>query len=136
MKCTEIVLEERPVERFGHICVLYAEKYLILWGGFNYDPDVDIESFESNLIWVFDTEIEKWTKYETKNDLMINRCTGSVGLIANNDLYIFGGFNHMNHLNTLFKLNLSTFEWTICEAKNGKLPSPRDKFDGWVYDNK
>jgi hypothetical protein len=51
--------ELNPVVRIGHICESYG-KYILVWGGQRFNLDSAADSLNKNLIWIFDTEFEKW----------------------------------------------------------------------------
>jgi hypothetical protein len=97
---------------------------------------------QKSLIWVFDTEIEKWYSipYE-QDDNSPPILSGAFPMIFNDYLYLFGGSFRTyfrgfpdTYSNKLYKFNLKSLKWEFLEP-NGKLPSPRDKISGWKDDN-
>merc|ERR1712196_700102 len=67
--------------------------------------------------------------------------SGSCGLVLDDDLYIFGGFQCLDEpdefwsTNDLYKLDLITGIWTYPEP-SGIKPTPTDKLAGWLYEGK
>ena len=92
--------------------------------------------------------------------------SGAAGFLLHGNLYIFAGHTEHSNSNTLYRLDLSNLTWTILvpgrdpkqepDADSGQgsekgkvklnvgpmvvddklMPSPRDKFSSWVYENK
>ncbi len=52
-----------PIVRIGHICESYG-KYILVWGGQRFNTVENAGNLANknlkNLIWIFDTEFEKW----------------------------------------------------------------------------
>lgn len=63
MSCINITFEKQlandaqnsPLSRMGHIFLSYG-KFILLWGGYRHDKYIE----NKNLLWIFDTVIEKW----------------------------------------------------------------------------
>lgn len=128
--------EHCPSERMGHICQVYANKFIIVWGGHRYDDSRNERFLSSTLIWVFNAEIEKWKSVECKDSPPL--LSGSCSVLLGDDIFIFGGCKRAVygafadiHYNDLYRLNLKQLTWEKCPVKSGKLPSPRDKLAGW-----
>lgn len=73
--------------RMGHVAIMH-DKYMLVWGG-----NEDEESMDTNLIWLFDTQTEKWSSivYEDDSDDSPLNISGSFSIKLDNNLYIFGG---------------------------------------------
>jgi len=119
-----------PSERMGHICQVYAGKFIIIWGGHRYDDSRNETTIKSSLIWVFNAEIEKWKSIKCKDSPPL--LSGSCSILVEDSIYLFGGckravygsFGDIHH-NELYRLCLKNLTWETCPVKNGKYPSPR-----------
>jgi N-acetylneuraminic acid mutarotase len=144
----------KPFVRMGHVSCSYG-RFIILWGGLNRNnnqeengENVDLQEQQQNLIeqnsliWVFDTDIEKWYSiaYE-QDDAAPPILSGAFPVIHDDHLYLFGGSFRTyfrgfpdTYSNKLYKFNLKALKWETIEPKS-KLPSPRDKISGWKDEN-
>lgn len=139
--------------RMGHISCSYG-RFIILWGGLNRNNNQDENNEnldlqhnvqttdQKSLIWVFDTDIEKWYSIAYEQDNAAPPIlSGAFPVIHDHYLYLFGGSFRTyfrgfpdTYSNKLYRFNLKALKWEKMEP-NSKLPSPRDKISGWKDDN-
>lgn len=122
-----------PTERMGHVCQVYSEKFLILWGGCKMNERMIDDRINAATLWIFNTELEKWNSVECSNSPPL--ASSACSIIVDDSLYVFGGFNSNFHSNQLYRLSIKDFIWEKCPVSE-KMPSPRDKFASWFHDQK
>ena len=146
-KMSLILLEQShkdcsPEQRSGHVAVLF-KGLMFVYGGYN---EVYINSHRhdrfmpSDEIWIFDSEVFRWSKVKTTGDHPASGISGATACIFNNSIIIFGGFGDVHgRLSLVFELNLNTLTWrnlTMEGAIKGLPPSKRDKVVSWQHQNR
>jgi len=129
-----------PFQRYGHTVVAW-QKYVVLFGGRS-------DNKVCNVIYLFDTETFKWTKFKnvmTDSALAIEKSqkkpagdltvTGQVPMardghsacVIDNDMYIYGGYVESAHqfCSDVYKLDLDQMVWRLVPA-TGESPKYRD----------
>jgi len=148
----------RPESRSGHVSVAYGP-CVYVWGGYHelhVDRWTDERYMPNYIIWIFNTFTREWTSQHCTGQLP-KGSSGSCAVVHSHFMYLFAGFSeNTSNLNSLYKLNLKTFVWSRAdglphddfdsedeESKGpsfipppNSMPSRRDKFCGWVYENK
>lgn len=94
---------------------------LFLYGG-------ETDSGVSADLWSFDVETTMWTQVSMTGDLPLPRSQPGFAFDHENFLYIFSGVTHkgpdsMLYRYFIYRLSLSTHEWTVLNTTNP--PSPR-----------
>ncbi|XP_048776755.2 kelch domain-containing protein 2-like [Ostrea edulis] len=123
-------------ERTGHVSVL-AEKYMIIWGGYNddYDP-FHLAYLPPDILWIYDTEFKVWFVSKSRDAIPI-AASGCTACSQEGCMYMFGGHASHGYLNTLYKLDLNSLQWeAVFPVSSSLAPSPRDKAVSWFYENK
>ncbi|CAB3979713.1 kelch domain-containing 2-like [Paramuricea clavata] len=133
----------KPEVRSGHICFEFRGN-IFIWGGYN-DGDQDEDSpvteyISSRSLWIYNVNTCTWkhvlcTCYGEMPNGLSGACASRVG----QTLYVFAGHcMEFGHSNSLYSLDLVTYEWKnhSAESITGQPPLPRDKFGSWVIDNR
>ncbi|XP_071832428.1 kelch domain-containing protein 3-like isoform X2 [Apostichopus japonicus] len=83
------------------------------------------QEFYCNKVWIFDTRNQQWTHPECSGEPPKGRRSHSA-FVHKGSMYVFGGFNRVEntHFNDIYKLDLSSFEWSKVET-TGVLPRRR-----------
>ena len=103
-----------PLPRSNHAAVAVANK-LHMRGGCAGSGEKSRELTKQ--VEVFDISTELWEQNPTHGTPppgLFNAAHTVVGSC----LFVFGGFNDVSHHNTLFKLDLRTFQWEQVQASN------------------
>ncbi|KAF5292018.1 hypothetical protein FQA39_LY14135 [Lamprigera yunnana] len=109
-----------PLGRYRHEVAFDGENIFVLGGGTADD------AFDFNEIPVFNIETKKWTKVGTKRDPQIpheigipsaRRCHGAVQIETSNGIHVFinGGYDGDMVFDDLWRLDLSSMQWTFIE---------------------
>lgn len=123
IRAAELGMASEHLNRCGHITVTVSDKVL-LWGG---------RGFDSDKVCVYDLTKRVWKYLHTTGEIP-PKLSGSCCSIVDGVLYIFGGFVVDVRVNSMYSLDLSVLIWSkITPSSN--LPSPRDKFGGWVCEH-
>ncbi|KAF4530090.1 hypothetical protein B566_EDAN001346 [Ephemera danica] len=127
--------------RSGHVTVQYKGR-LIVWGGFMEHPSgYNSEYHTTDEIIIYNSYTEVWSRVLTAGHIP-EKNSGSCGVIVDDSLYIFGGFQENRHswtdevnINDLYCLNLRSLVWKKLKP-TGITPLPCDKLVGWTYKQK
>ncbi|KAJ3451244.1 kelch domain-containing protein [Anaeramoeba flamelloides] len=119
---------QKPEERAGHTAVVVGDK-MIVFGGYNrtlsYMNDIFEYDFKKNL-WTKPKVVGKKPKVRS-----LHTC-----VVYQNDLYIFGGYNH-KWLNDLYKFESDISRWEKINASGRKPPGCYGHsavcFEGCIY---
>ncbi|XP_053402177.1 kelch domain-containing protein 2-like isoform X3 [Mercenaria mercenaria] len=87
------------------------------------------------MIYHTDLDVGYWTQHETGGEVPPGTSGASAILLAGK-MYIFGGHTEDGNTNTLYCLDLQKLTWKCLIPDSELLPSPRDKFAAWSYNNK
>ncbi|XP_060573402.1 kelch domain-containing protein 2-like [Ruditapes philippinarum] len=136
MNATTFTFETVP-PRAGHVAVA-ANDLMIVWGGCQGDYFSFREKYlPANTITVYHTDLDVgyWTEHVTEGDIPPGT-SGASGLLIASKMYIFGGHTKNGDTNELYCLDLQQLTWKHIIPESELLPSPRDKFTAWSYNNK
>ena len=103
-----------PLARAGHAAVTLDNK-LHLWGGWAGSKEKSREVAQK--LEVFDVSMEQWEQKPTRG-------TPPPGLwdtayaVVGSCLFVFGGYGGVSSHNTLYKLNLCSFQWEQVRVSN------------------
>ena len=103
-----------PLPRSDHAAVAVDNK-LHMWGGFAGSVEKSREL--SKHVEVFDISMELWEQKPTHG-------TSPPGLydtaytVVGSSLFVFGGYDGVSRHNTLFKLDLRSFQWEKVQVSN------------------
>ena len=103
-----------PLPRSDHAAVAVDNK-LHMWGGWTGSKEKSREVVQK--VEVFDISTEQWEKKLTHGTLppgLYNTAYAVVGSC----LFVFGGYGGVSRHNTLYKLNLRTFQWEPVKVLN------------------
>ena len=89
---------------------------------FNFPEVVEDEEIEMYME-VFNLKTQEWKK-EIVHGNIPKRCRGSFHAVSGNTLYLFGGY-HEEFSNSLYALNLDTFEWRKLPDDPVHAPTPK-----------
>lgn len=113
-----------PPGRYRHEVAFDGSNIYILGGG------TAEEAFEFNKVPVFNIETKQWRKLKTVKDVKNGmpkprRCHGAVQISVNNDIHVFisGGYDGTNVFNDIWKLELSSLQWTLIMTCTLMMPS-------------
>lgn len=83
------------------------------------------QEFYCNKVWIFDTRNQQWTQPACTGEAPTGRRSHSA-FVYKGSMFVFGGYNRVTnqHFNDLYKLDLSTFEWSKVET-TGIVPRRR-----------
>ncbi|XP_060578811.1 kelch domain-containing protein 1-like [Ruditapes philippinarum] len=87
------------------------------------------------MVYHTDLDVGYWTQHVTEGDIPPGTSGASALLIASK-MYIFGGHTEEGNTNELYCLDLQQLTWKRIIPETELLPSPRDKFTAWSYNNK
>lgn len=100
-------------------------------GGHNFVKHEQFPSMDS--LWALDLNTKVWNEVKTKGKSPGPR-TKHVGIVYRNALYIFGGEGRGGPADmSMYRLDLSTHQWTQLKSKGGAKPCRRSEFSGFVY---
>ena len=103
-----------PLPRFSHAAVAVDNK-LHMWGGGGWSKEMSQKIAQK--LEVFDISTEQWEQKPTHG-------TPPPGLwdtayaVVGSCLFVFGGLDGMSRHNSLFKLDLHTFQWEQVRVSN------------------
>ncbi|RZF40308.1 hypothetical protein LSTR_LSTR006917 [Laodelphax striatellus] len=127
--------------RSGHVAVGF-ENELLIWGGSRCSPLHDNDYCDPNVLWVYNTLNDVYTRREILGLPPQGSC-GSAAVIHDGSLYIFGGFartsypSNSPYSNFLHRVDLTTNKLTWKQIKpKGDCPLPCDKLAGWAHGDK
>ena len=100
-------------------------------GGHNFAKHELSQSLDS--LWALDLNTKIWAEVKTKGKSTGPR-TKHVGIVYRNALYLFGGEGRGGPSDmSMYRLDLSTHQWTQIKSKGGIKPCRRSEFSGFVY---
>jgi len=125
--CHRRPLGARPEARSGHVSVAFGP-CVYVWGGYHEIQVArwtDERYLPSSVLWILNTFTREWKKQNCTGQLP-RVSSGSCAVLHGHHMYLFAGFtdNHEN-LNSLYKCDLKTFEWSRADT----LPHKEDDFD-------
>lgn len=107
----QISTKDHPLGRYRHEIVLYNNKIYVFGGG------TDRETYALDQIPVLNLENQKWEVISTTGDKEApfdlpheRKFHGCIQI--GKDVYLFGGFNEIEILSDIWKINLETRQWT------------------------
>ena len=103
-----------PLPRYGHATVAVDNK-LHMWGGSARSKEKSRELVQK--IEVFDISTELWEQKPTHGTPPPGLCSFAYTVVGS-CLFVFGGNDGVSHHNTLFKLDLRTFQWEQVPVSN------------------
>jgi N-acetylneuraminic acid mutarotase len=99
-----------PKTRDEHTAVLHGET-MVIFGGFSYGD-------RTNELFRFHFESNQWERLVSPSENQPCRRAGASSVSFGDHMYLFGGKDdESTTLNDLWKLNLTTFEWTQISTK-------------------
>ncbi|KAK3609281.1 hypothetical protein CHS0354_001883 [Potamilus streckersoni] len=98
------------------------------------NPDFNEVYIPAREVHMYHTEFKYWLKIKTSG-VILPGLSGAGGYLVNRKLYVFAGSSANGNVNTLYQLDLTTWIWSMVPVTE-PLPSPRDKFAYWSYNNK
>ena len=117
-----------PLPRYGHTAVAVDNK-VHMWGGWA-GSEENLQEVAQNLE-VFDISMDQWEQKPTHG-------TPPPGLrytayaVVGSCLFVFGGYGGMSYHNTLYKLNLHSFQWEQVRVSNPSSAPQRKSGCGMV----
>ena len=137
-----------PLPRRSHMAVLFHGRIVVFGGLVNiYTDSMDIDAFESNVIWTYKLDSDRWEKFVINSEDMppplVCACVVAIG----SKIYVHGGcvgklefeypWNLTNKTWELTKLPQHGFKWHEIKFENeSHAPSPRQGHSGWEYHQK
>ena len=138
-------MEEKALDSFTMYtrnggCAVVHNSLMFVWGGQSSrkvdDEDSDaedediiipidlpLEEDDNNVIDVFDIDAKLWWHYPTTGDVP-RLGLGSSLCIEGDHIYLYGGWNNYRFSSELYRLSLSTFEWSSIVPKTDVKPTP------------
>ncbi|CAG8444271.1 11039_t:CDS:2 [Funneliformis caledonium] len=113
-----------PSPRINYAGVILPSQNIVYMGGMMYDES----ALTLSEIYLYDTVNDKWSTRQTIGSIPSNRFGLSAVLgLDGQQIIIFGGTNgnEINSIESLYTLNLNTFEWRIPKVSGGNLPASR-----------
>ena len=103
-----------PLPRAGHAAVAVDNK-LHIWGGEG--GSVEKSQELAHNLEVFDISMEQWEQKPTCGTPPPGLCDAAYAVVGS-CLFVFGGYGGVSHHNSLFKLDLHTFQWEWVRVSN------------------
>ena len=100
-----------PLPRFLHAAVAVDNK-LHMWGG-----SKEKSREEADKIETFDISTELWEQKPTHGTPPPGLCDTAYTVVGSS-LFVFGGYDGESHRDTLFKLDLLSFQWEQVQVSN------------------
>ena len=121
--------EDPPVARTGHAAVLVGDKSVVLFGG------EGVKGRLLNDVHVLDLETMTWSMPEVQAESFGEPAPRSEAVMCYHDgaVYTYGGGSRAEIFGDLWRLDVSTWEWTR-PAPGGEEPEPRAGHAGVVVD--
>ena len=110
-----------PLPRRSHSAVAVDNK-LHMWGGWARSKEKSQE--EAHKIEMFDISKELWEQKPTHGTPPPG-LWGTAYTVVGSSLFVFGGYDSVSHHNTLFKLDLRSFQWEQVQVSNPSSGPPR-----------
>ena len=104
-----------PLPRHDHAAVAVANK-LHMWGGEAGSKEKSRE--EADKIEVFDIFKELWEQKPTHGTPPPRLCNTAYTVVGSS-LFVFGGWDGVSRHNTIFKLDLHSFQWEQVQVSSG-----------------
>lgn len=106
-----------PLPRWGHAIVSVGDR-VYMWGGRTEGFSVSTRKSLASCVEVFDLNTELWEKKTTSGTPPLGLYNNAHALIGSS-LYVYGGYDGQKSYNTLYKLDLSTLQWTEVKYSSG-----------------
>ena len=103
-----------PLPRAGHAAIAVDNK-LHMWGGWGRSKDKSQKLAQK--LEVFDISTEHWEQKPTRGTPPPG-LFGTAYAVVGSCLFVFGGWDGVSHHNSLFKLDLRTFQWEQVRVSN------------------
>ena len=106
-----------PLPRRSHAAVAMDNK-LHMWGGFGGSKEkLQEEAKQVDKIEVFDISTELWEQKPTHGTPPPGLCNTAYTVVGSS-LFVFGGHDGVSRHNTIFKLDLHSFQWEQVQVSN------------------
>lgn len=146
---TSSTRELPEMHRMGHTCANLNGELFFVWGGSNDDLASSPAHHHSSgaqtsgqdvHLWMYETLTGYWRRRSCSGECP-PRLSGSTSALIGDQMYVFGGHSAAqdNWLNSLYCLDLSTFQWHDLGARaraEPVTPIPSDKCVSWTYNGK
>ena len=117
-----------PLPRSGHAAVAVDNK-LHMWGGWAGSKEKSREAAQN--IEVFDISMELWEQKPTHGTPPPELCDTAYTVVGS-CLFVFGGYDGVSYHNSLFKLDMHTYQWKRMRVSNPSSGPQRKRGCGMV----
>ncbi|OAY81116.1 Acyl-CoA-binding domain-containing protein 4 [Ananas comosus] len=97
-----------PAPRYDHTAVVYADQYLLIFGGSSYSPCF-------NDLHLLDLQTMEWSQPETQGTYVTPR-GGHASTLIEENWYIVGGGDNKSGATETIVLNTSKFVWSVAAS--------------------
>eukprot|EP00127_Corallochytrium_limacisporum_P003797 Clim_evm11s153 gene=Clim_evmTU11s153 len=123
---TQLIVPWAPKGRYCHRVVHMKDKFIVVGGG-RPDPYCDRSAFLD--VYAFNYEAEEWSEWSCQADSVHGypaprRCH-SVDIYGDK-IFMFGGTDGKTTFQDLWRLNLDTMRWALCDSAGRHSPGPRN----------